>query len=513
MKKLLLIAVAFLLIGVKTNHVQAQTLSVSAPWIWGCSPFQDSLWAIDTTNWQVVRRVGPTLAGFTITGMNGLATDPTTGITYVVMKVSGVTGRVLGTIDLMTGVCTSVTANPSTNNLGDNFSSITFDRTGQLYGSTGDGAVVPESLYKIDKATSVKTLMYAMGNGADGEVISYNRISDNIYHWSGNGTVIMERFPVSNVTYTPTNIPISGTAGGETFGMLYNGPTTFIVSNISSNLKRLSTSGAYDAATLSSNPDDLRGLVMLPYFNASDDTICQNESLTISGGGHQQFSHLYFHWGDGNSDSVVVINGVITNGTHMYSAPGSYSVTVETYNGFGGDTVYTYVIQVNNIPTVAISGFSTVCSGDSVTLTATSGGTSQWYMNGIMLVGETTNTYSTDQAGVYNMIKTNINGCADSAAVGTTVILGTDPAIALGPYAEGCGQVVLDANFPGTYLWSSGGTNQLDTVTASGNYSVVVTDSVGCVGTDTIPVTINPFPIVNIGPDTTVCNGILLDAG
>lgn len=507
MKKLLPLLGLILFLGATSKQSHAQT-SGDRPLIWGCSPFQDSLWSIDTTNWQVVHRIGPTLVGFTITGMNGLATDPTTGITYIIMKVSSVTGRVLGTIDFATGMCTQI------GNLGDNFSSITFDKTGQLYGATGNGATVPETLYKIDKATGVKTLLYAMGNGADGEVISYNPDDDHLYHWSGNSTMVFEKFPVSNVTYTPTNIPITGTPSGETFGALYNGPGKIIISNISSQLKRLSTNGTYDAATLSNNPDDLRGLVMLPYFTPSDDSICQNESITILGGGHQLLTHYYYHWGDGDVDSIANTSGVLTNGTHTYSAPGQYTVYVETYNGFGGDTVYSYVVQVINAPVVALSGFSTVCSGDSITLTGSNGGTSQWYMNGVMIVGANTNTYSTDQPGVYNMIKTNLNGCADSASIGVTVIISNYPVVSIGADTAACSTYTMDANVAGqSYSWSTGDTTQTVVVTASGTYSVQVTNADGCAASDTINVTINALPVVNVGADTTVCGSYTIDAG
>lgn len=507
MKKFLPVFGLFLLLGANSIGLQAQT-SVDRPLIWGTSPFQDSLWSIDTTNWQIVHRIGPTLVGFTITGMNGLATDPTTGITYVIMKVSAVTGRVLGTIDLSTGICTQV------GNLGDNFSSITFDESGQMYGATGNGATVPETLYKIDKATGVKTLMYTMGNGVDGEVICYNKDDDHIYHWSGNGTVVFEKFPVTNVTYTPTNIPITGTPGGETFGVLYNGPGKFIISNIASNLKRLSTSGTYDAATLSNNPDDLRGLVMLPYFILSNNVICQNESITIDGGGHQLLTHYYYHWGDGNVDSLTNVTGVMTTGTHSYAAPGTYTVHIESYNGFGGDTIYSQIIQVINSPVVALSGFSSVCSGDSITLTGSSGGTSQWYVNGVLIVGATSNTYSTDQPGVYNMIKTNLNGCADSAATGITVVISAYPVVSIGADTASCTSYTMDANIAGqSYLWSSGDTTQTALATASGAYSVAVTNAEGCTSYDTINVTINALPVVNLGSDTSACATFTLDAG
>src|SRR3989338_2023057 len=145
MRKILLTTILFFAFLAGNSTASAQ-FPVVTPKLYGASPFQDSLWTLDSTNFSVIERFGPSLAGFTITGMNGIAFDPTTYQTYIIMKVSGVSGRVLGTIDLSTGVCTQI------GNLGDNFSSITFDETGQLWGATGDGATASESLFTIDKA-------------------------------------------------------------------------------------------------------------------------------------------------------------------------------------------------------------------------------------------------------------------------------------------------------------------------------------------------------------------------
>ena len=508
MKKLLLLAALFLLIGANSNEVQAQTTtSFDRPLIWGPSPFQDSLWAVDTSTWQVVRRLGPTLAGFTITGMTGLAVDPTTGITYVLMKISGNPFRSLGIIDLNTGVCTLIV------DLGAKFSTISFRDDGQLFAVTGNGAIPSETLFMIDKVTADTNLIMPLGSGADGEIICHNPNDGHFYHWSGNGTVVMEKI-LDTIPYTITNIPVIGITGGETFGALFNGNDQFIMSNISSSFRRTHTNGSYDAASLMSLPDDLRGTVMLPYFNTSDDTICANESITIIAGGHALLTDLYFHWGDGNDDSVATVDGVLNNVSHTYAAPGSYTIYVETYNGWGGDTVYSYVIQVQNIPVVALSGFSVVCSGDSVTLTGSSGGTSQWYMNGVLIPGATTNTYSTDQAGVYNMTKTNLNGCSDSAAVGITVTIGSYPTVSLGSDAAYCDMTMLDASNAGSsFLWSNADTNQTIMVMTSGSYSVDVTNASGCSASDTIVITINTSPVVNLGSDTSACDFYILDAG
>ncbi|TND10633.1 MAG: hypothetical protein FD123_275 [Bacteroidetes bacterium] len=500
MKRYLLALLFVLGTLLPTEKAQAQVSHL----IWGTSPFQDSLWSVDTTTWTIVNRIGPTLPGFTITGMTGLAYDPQTFKTFIIMKLSGVTGRVLGTIDLNTGVCTQV------GNLGNNFSSITFDCNGQLFGATGNGANPnPESLFSIDKNTGVPTFLTALGNGADGEIILYNPDDQFIYHWSGNGTVIFEKFP-SIAPYTPvTNIPTSGTVGGETFGAMYVAPTKFIISNISSNLRRLSTLGVY-GATLSNNPDDLRGLVMPPSIVLSDDSICEEvESVTISTGNLQLFSNAIYNWGDGNSDTLSSPG----DGTHVYNNPGTYTIAVQLGTGCVRDTITTFTVTVLNIPGVTITGNPNICPGGSVTLTGSFGGSSQWYLNGVAIPGATSNTYTTSTPGVYNMTKTNLNGCSDSAAVGLVVTSVPNPVVSLGSDTTVCGSIALDAQNPGaTYAWNTGGTQQTETFSTSGTYNVMVTDSNGCSANDTIILVVNPSPVVSLGADTAICGSTTLDA-
>jgi subtilisin-like proprotein convertase family protein len=161
----------------------------------GASPFQDSLWTVDTTTFAVVDRKSPQLAGFTVTGINGLAKHPSTGVIYAIVKASGVSGRLLCTYNLATDQLTQI------GNLGSNFSSITFSPSGQLFGVTGDGANPSETLFDINPATAATTLLTALGNGADGEVIYYNPDDNLLYHWSGNSTVIFETVLASSTLY------------------------------------------------------------------------------------------------------------------------------------------------------------------------------------------------------------------------------------------------------------------------------------------------------------------------
>ena len=92
--------------------------------------------------------------------------------------------------------------------------------------------------------------------------------------------------------------------------------------------------------------------------------------------------------------------------------------------GTPNDTSEAATLTVLNIPVVSISPADTMfCEGDSALLTATSGGTAQWYKNGSAIAGATSNTLWVFDEGVYNMVKTNTNQCSDRAATGVVVTI------------------------------------------------------------------------------------------
>ncbi len=221
------------------------------------------------------------LTGFTVTGVTGLTVHPNlappdhalNGTVYAILKVNGLSGRVLATVDPDTSDATEI------GNLGDKFSSLSFREDGQLFGVTGNGATVPETLWLIDKATGAKTLATALGAGNDGDIVAYNPVDDFFYHWSGNGTVVYERVQLVP-PYTVTNIPIIGTTTGETFGAVWDPcqqrtidstlQLAFIGSNINNSFNFWSTAGNVTPA-LGSNPDDIRGLALIGGYSCDAD--------------------------------------------------------------------------------------------------------------------------------------------------------------------------------------------------------------------------------------------------
>jgi hypothetical protein len=108
----------------------------------------------------------------------------------------------------------------------------------------------------------------------------------------------------------------------------------------------------------------------------------------------------------------------------------------------------------------------------------------------------------------------NASGCTSRDSVSITV--NSNPVVTLGNDTVLCGgSIVLDAGNAGAnYLWSDNTTNQTLSANASGTYYVLATLSGGCTAADTIVVTINAAPVVNLGADISQCGGTsLLDAG
>ncbi len=161
----------------------------------------DLLRTIDQTTGATLSSVTITLAGETVRGANGLATHPITGELYALLTLQGQTGRELVTINTTTGVATRI------GNTGDNFAGLAFDSAGVLYGVTGEGANVPETLFTLDTATGAATQVLALGNGDDGETLAFNPNDGLFYHMSGISDIVFESINLAGPLVT--DIPIS----------------------------------------------------------------------------------------------------------------------------------------------------------------------------------------------------------------------------------------------------------------------------------------------------------------
>ena len=110
----------------------------------------------------------------------------------------------------------------------------------------------------------------------------------------------------------------------------------------------------------------------------------------------------------------------------------------------------------------------------------------------------------------------------ESAREAVIAYIHPKPVVNLGPDINKCvdaGAIeVLDAGVQPNgphFLWDNGSTSQVRAVNANGAYTVKVTNQYTCATTDTINVTLRRNPVVELGNDTTVCNGteLALNAG
>jgi len=375
------------------------------------SPFTDQLYVTDTATMVQVSAQAITAPGYTISGCNGLAIQPCTGDVYVIFKDAAVTGRLLGVLDTITAVITPI------GNTGDNVAGICFGAQNILYAVTGDGASTASTLHTVDLATATMTPFVTLGNGSDGESIAFNSDDGNIYHWSGLGTTVMES--IDTLTGNVTNIPMSGYGMSEVFGSMYMGNNMFMIANISAEYILMDVSG-FAVNTGIVSIDNLKGLVIssppipAPMLSTMDTTaFCPGDSAVFNvtaGTGYQWYLDGGAIAGATNQMYTIMQGGLL-----------SCEVTVAGGCVSSSDTV---LIDLLNVPNVGLIPAidTTYCVGDSVLLTGSSGGSSQWYMNGNMIAGATSNMYYASMPGIYNMTKTNANGCSDSSAVGVLVI-------------------------------------------------------------------------------------------
>lgn len=166
-----------------------------------------------------------------------------------------------------------------------------------------------------------------------------------------------------------------------------------------------------------------------------------------------------------------------------------------------------------------------VCGGDArvYKTTGNPGSSFQWTIDG---GGTITGNYNDsievvwgNVAGDYHIqvVQTSKFGCkgapltaAVKVSVPSVVYLGNDITICAGKTA------VLDAG-PGfaAYSWNNGATGRLQTVDHPGRYKVSASDANGCATSDSVNVAVAPSPTVNLGRDTSLCEGeeLRIEAG
>lgn len=186
---------------------------------------------------------------------------------------------------------------------------------------------------------------------------------------------------------------------------------------------------------------------------------------------------------------------------------------VLTCTSTGGGSSQSTPVSVAPLPIpVNIGNDTTICPGVTYILNpGNPGATYLWSTNA------TTQTITVNQPGNYSVLVTLANGCTGSdARVITAGIVPQNNLPATVDLCEGETATLNAGNSGSTFSWTPGGaTTQTLNVTTGGTKSVVIKSTTGCITNSSTNVTMRPLPVVDLGNDTSICNGaqIVLDAG
>ena len=119
----------------------------------------------------------------------------------------------------------------SLGNTSDKFAGIAFADDGTLYGVSGDGGIIPESLYTLSTVDASASFPTFLGNGSGGETLAFNPDDGLLYQASGigqpNQTNNGEIFETIDLCLPPaacnvTNVILSGFDYEELTALVYS---------------------------------------------------------------------------------------------------------------------------------------------------------------------------------------------------------------------------------------------------------------------------------------------------
>lgn len=325
-----------------------------------------------------------------------------------------------------------------------------------------------------------------------------------------------------SITVTYSNPPASGklNINGQTFDIT-SSPQTVILTNLDSDNKPVSVTAfftAEESCTLRQDNVFTAPLECCPIPLDLGPTVykCQQSgTVKLEAGTNETFQ---YRW----SKDGLPIN-TSQGGVLFVTTTGLYGVQVTHPNGCSKtDTVS---VIFNPLPTVTLRDGQSFCENEKYILQATTvpADTIRWFRNDTLISGANSDKIEITKSGKYKIVVKNAFGCENQAQ--TTVETIKAPRVELGPNLAKCDgdNILLNAGTEGVnYEWykdniltSTGPTQSQYSVSNTGLYRVVVTNSNQCKTEDQVKIDFFAAPVIEDFPLTVNgCQGtpLTLDA-
>ncbi len=462
----------FLLTAMGTAPLHSQTPVLAFE---GSSSIPAQFYVLDASNLSVVQQTK------TITALNGDVLGTIVGATYdfdanevyILASTGGATAktnRKVFRVDTATGNATFV-VDP----VNDRWQDIAYIGNGRFLLTGGQQTSgFSDDIVELDTASGGVSVVNAISNASTVHSLAWNADEDKVYYATGgtfSSADFLRAYDTTNWTFTsPT---LSGGAGNMT-GIAYLGNDTLLAVDYTSSFNLLLVPTAGGAVQTQLNPtvgvnsNSKIAAIASMYTPPVCDPIptdapitsgganfCPNDSVLLSVPAYDDIDSVEWFLNGNAISSLGKDSSIFVN------QAGNYTYEITNICGETGLTSNFITLNALNLPGVTITtdGDSLLCSTtDSELLTGASGGTLQWYRNGLPIAGANSNTLSISEPGVYNQLKTNMNGCSDSAAVGLAVAAIDDPTSFPNPgdVCAGSGPITLNATPAGGTYFSNG---------------------------------------------------------
>ncbi len=228
-------------------------------------------------------------------------------------------------------------------------------------------------------------------------------------------------------------------------------------------------------------------------FITGNTSICQGNSTTLIASSNAITPE--YQWSTHQASNSITVN-----------TSGNYTVTVTDNSGCTGTASVS--VNVNDLPNAVISNRTTICQGDTATLTVQTDPNCAvvWRTETGSTDLSNQNTLRVTEPGIYMAVITNSNGC--SVVRSTEVVRNPKPQVSISGNTLICQgnstTLIAEGDSTNDYMWAAAHNRELE-VSTPGTYTVTATNTYNCSSTASVQVTVRELPTPSISGISTIC--------